>query len=405
MTAIAFAALWIFVFAVPWENIVVIPGIGTIGRLTGMAALGLAVLSVVISGRVRRPQPFHVAALLFVVWAGLNAFRTADQARGIGKFATYLQLFLVLWMIWELAPSFSRQRRLMLAYVCGAYVAAINTIIVYRTLTVAPVALGDTGDRFAAQGFDPNDLGMTLALAVPMAWYLGMTYPRPLIRWLCRLYLPVALVAIGLTASRGALLASIVALLVIPASMTQLSPAKIAAVVFLLFASGATAMTYIPQASWDRFATTRTELEKGSLNSRLRIWRDGVRAFSHKPLIGYGTSGFNWAVRSQSHNSYLGVLVEQGIIGFTIYMAMFVSVFVRILRMPPMERRCALVLLATVCIAMLPLGWDDRKPVWVILALLTALGAALEARRVAFQPMPSQIRRRPVPISRQSVAP
>jgi O-antigen ligase len=99
------------------------------------------------------------------------------------------------------------------------------------------------------------------------------------------------------------------------------------------------------------------------------------------------------------------VLVEQGIIGFAIYMAMFVSVFIKILRMPPMERRCALVLMATVAVAMLPLGWDDRKPVWVSLALLTALGAALEARRIAFQPMPGQIPRRPVPISRQSVAP
>lgn len=404
MTAIAYAALWIFVFAVPWENILVIPGIGTISRLTGMAALGLAVLAVVITGRVRRPQPFHLAALLFVIWAGLGAFRTADQARGFGKFATYFQLLLVLWMIWELAPSFKRQRALMLAYVCGAYVAAVNTIVVYRTVTGTPSPLGGGGSRFAAQGFDPNDLGMTLALGLPMAWYLGMTYPRPLMRWLCRGYIPVGLVAIGLTGSRGALVASIVALTVIPLSMTQLSPAKIVAAVFLLFASGAAAVAYIPQTSWDRFATTRTEVASGTLNSRLRIWKDALQAFSHKPVIGYGTSGFNWAVRSQSHNAYLGVLVEQGIIGFMMFAAMFVAVFLKILRMPPMERRFALVLMATVGVAMLPLGWDDRKPVWVILALLTALGAALEARRVGLHPMLPHVSRRPIPIPRSRAA-
>ena len=399
MTAVAYAALWIFVFAVPWENMIVLPGIGTIGRLMGMVALGFAVLAAVVQARVRRPQPFHVAAALFVVWAGIAVFRTADEGRAIGKFGTYFQLLLVLWMIWELAPSFKRQRGLFLAYVLGAYVAAANTVMVYRA------GIGSTNKRFAAQGFDPNDLGMTLALAIPMSWYLGMTFQQPLIRWLCRLYMPLALVAIGLTGSRGALIASIMALLIVPVSMTQLSPGRIAGGILLVFISGAAAVTFIPDTSWNRFATTRQEVIGGNMNSRLVVWKMGLQAFSKKPLLGYGTSGFNWAVRSQSHNSYLAVLVEQGIIGFAMYAAMFIAVFIKIMRMPTMERRFALVLMATLGVAMLPLGWDDRKPVWVILALLTALAAALPSRAAGSQPIPQRFPRRPaMPIARQPAA-
>jgi O-antigen ligase len=401
MTSLAYAALWIFVFAVPWENIILISGIGTIGRLMGMVAAGFALMAALISGRVRRPQPFHVAAVLFVICAGFGVFRTVDEARAIGKFGTYFQLLVVLWMIWELAPSFRHQRGLLLAYVLGAYVAAINTIMVYRSL------LGTNVRRFSAQNFDPNDLGMTLALAIPMAWYLGMTYHQPIMRWVCRAYMPLALVAIGLTGSRGALVASIVALLIVPVSMTQLSPSRVAAGIFLIFASGAAAVSYIPATSWERFGTTRREVltSSGNVNSRLVVWKMGLRAFSHRPLVGYGTSGFNWAVRSQAHNSWLAVLVEQGIIGFAMYAAMFITVFIRILRMPTMERRFAMVLLATVCIAMLPLGWDDRKPVWVILAVLTALAAALPTRTSSFQPLPQPFPRRPIRIARQPAAP
>lgn len=373
MTTVAYAALWLFCFAVPWENIILIPGVGTISKLFGIVAMGFAILAALSSARVRRLQPFHIAALLFVMWAGLGAFYVADEGRGLNKFGTYFQLFLVLWMIWELAGTPRRQLGLLFAYVCGATVAATNTIMVYRSL----LGTERYSRRFAAEGFDPNDLGMTLALALPMAWYLGMTYKQPLMRWLCRAYIPLGLVAIGLTGSRGALVASLVALLIVPLSVTQLSRARITAAVLLLVVSGVIAVAYIPTTSWERFGTTKSEVEGGTLNDRLFIWKAGMRAFSHQPLMGYGTSGFNWAVHSQPHNAYLAVLVENGFVGFVFYMAMFFTVFTKLLNLPPLERRFTLVLLATLGVAMLPLGWEDRKPVWFILGTLAALSQGL----------------------------
>jgi O-antigen ligase len=391
MTSIAYAALWLFCFAVPWENSVVIPGLGTISKLLGIVAMGFAILAALSSASVRRLQPFHIVALLFVIWAGLGAFYVADEARGLNKSATYFQLFLVLWMIWELGSNFRRQLGLLFAYVCGAIVGATNTILVYRSV------LGSgTARRFAAEGFDPNDLGMTLALALPMAWYLGMTYKQPLMRWICRAYIPLGLVAIGLTASRGALLASIVALLIVPLSVTQLSRAKITGAILLLVVSGVIAVSFIPKTSWDRFGTTKSEVEGGTLNDRLFIWKAALRAFSHQPIMGYGTTGFNWTVHSQSHNSYLSVLIENGIVGLALFLAMFFTVFVKLLNLPPLERRFSLVLLATLGIAILPLGWEARKPVWFILGMLAALSQGDVARmgRAVWQ----QGARRPAPL-------
>jgi len=377
MRSLAYAGVWIFVFSLPWQNLVVIPGIGVVSKLTGMLAMGFALLVVAVSGRLRRWHLFHVAALLFVLWnaAVLMVIYTSPVLPN--KFWTFVQLFLAVWAVWELSPSVQRQLGLLTAYVFGAYVAAFGTIRLFRQE-------GDAMLRFAAGGGDANELAMILALALPMAWYLGMTSRRPLLRWVYRAYLPVGLVALGLTGSRGGMLTSIVALLIVPLTMARLSAGRRAVAITLLVISGALAVTFVPQALIQRLATTGTQVtEEGGLSGRYRIWSAGVKAFAQKPLVGHGTSSFRGATSpwmggeaKVAHNSFLSVLVEEGMIGLVLYMTMFWAVLLAVLRLPQLERRFALVLLAALVVAMTPLTWEDRKPVWIILAILVGLSQA-----------------------------
>ena len=377
MTSLAYAALWLFVFSIPWENVIFIPGVGAVTRLTGMLAAGIVGLVIVASGRMRRWHVFHVAALLFVIWAGCSLLiSSVNLVKLPTRFWTFVMLFVVVWMIWELAPSGQRQLGLLIAYVCGAYVSAVDTILAYRRGA-------REFSRFAAGGFDPNDLAMTLALALPMAWYLGMTYRRPLLRWLCRAYLPIGLLAIGLTGSRGGMLASVPALLIVPLSMTNLSPGRLASTIAVLGLAGALGVVYVPEALVQRLGTTGTEIGDLSFGNRFELWVAGLHAFAHRPLVGYGTSGFVQAITPElgsmsrvAHNSFLSVLVEQGIVGLLFYLTMLFAVFRAVLGLSGLERRFALVLIATLVVAMLPLTWEDRKPVWFILAALLGLSQA-----------------------------
>jgi O-antigen ligase/polysaccharide polymerase Wzy-like membrane protein len=375
MVSLAYVALWVFVFTLPWELLIVLPGVSIVSQAAGIVAAALAVLAIMISGRVRRWHGFHIAALCFVLWVGcsLVLFTVGGVPK---KFYTWLQLFVVALMVWELAVSSRRVLGLMSAYVIGAYVAALDTILLYRR---------EAGElrRFTAGGFDPNDLAMTLALALPMAWYLGITYRRPLARWVCRGYVPVGLVAIGLTGSRGGMVASMVALLVVPLSMTRLTPGRLATAIAMLAISGALVVAYIPEKIVQRLATTSSEVEDADFGGRFKLWRAGLNAFTQKPLAGYGAGGFKGAITPQlgslaqvAHDSYISVLVEHGIVGFLLYATMILAVVRAALRLPRAERRFALVLLATLGTAMLPLTWEDRKPVWFILAAVLGLSQA-----------------------------
>jgi len=379
MISVGYVALWIFIFSLPWEAVIITGGTAVVPRLTGAVALGSAALAVTLTGRLRRWHGFHIAALLFVILGGLNLF--FSQSRVPAKYYTFVQLFLVLWMMWEIARSQRALRGLLLAYVMGAYVAALLTVMVFHSHT-------GTLRRYTAGDFNPNWLAMTLVLAVPMAWYLSTVYQQRLLRLVCRAYLPVGLLAVGLTGSRGGMVTAAVALMIVPLSMTRLTLGRLIGAMATLGLTAAVAVTYVPQKVVDRLATTSTAVSTGSFGGRFRFWNAGLEAFAQKPLLGYGTGGFIRAIYPilgpeslVAHNSFISLLVEQGLLGLLLYCTMMATVFWAVLRLPRYDRRFALLLLVTLFIAMSPTSWEDRKPVWFILAALLGLSQAPVAAR------------------------
>src|ERR671919_2711306 len=123
MKSIAYAALWLFVFVLPWEGVVRVNNMAIMSRATGMLAMGCAVFAVLSSGRLRRWHALHISAFLFVLTAGFELLVYHFGTRLPDKFYTYVQLFLMIWMIWELAPSRNHVLGLLFAYVLGAYLA------------------------------------------------------------------------------------------------------------------------------------------------------------------------------------------------------------------------------------------------------------------------------------------
>ena len=73
---IAIGALALFVFGIPTENRVSIPGIGSLSRLIGVVAFGLAVVSLFGRGsmRFRTPSLFLLIAAAFVTWSAVTVF-------------------------------------------------------------------------------------------------------------------------------------------------------------------------------------------------------------------------------------------------------------------------------------------------------------------------------------------
>jgi O-antigen ligase len=214
-----------------------------------------------------------------------------------------------------------------------------------------------------------------------------MVNERAWVRMVCRGYLPVAIVALGLSGSRGGMIATMIALLIVPLSMQNLTPGKLVTAIAMLGVSGGLAIAYTPETLIERLGSTGTEVTSGGLSGRLKLWKAGLRAYEEHPVFGYGSGYFKTAITpilgtaSQvAHNSYISILVEQGVVGWTLYMSMLLMVFLAVMAQPPPERRFGLVLLATLLTAMLPLTWEDRRPTWFVLSSLLGFACAYRGR-------------------------
>ena len=393
--------VWLFVFTVPWQNMLVLPGVGTVSALAGAMAIVATVLNLALSGRVRPFIGFHWAALSFFIWVFLSAFWAVARAESVLKdVGTYFQILVMLWAMWQASSSRDRVLSLLQAFVLGAYVAAGDTIINYLT----GVGFREEAERFSATGFDPNDLGAVLALALPMAWYLASTAPRGIWRWINRLYLMVGTVGILLTGSRGAMIATIVALAVIPWTLTHIRRGLRIAAIVIMIAGGLVAVQFVPTELFERLSTTGSEISEGTLNNRLRVWKAGLAEVPARPFHGYGPAGWYPTLGLRignvaPHNTWLAILVEQGLVGLTLFLSMFAALIARLLTLPVFERRAGLIQLSTLVIAITPLGWQQHKASWLILALVAGWACMLAPPR-EISPLPTREqgrRRRVVP--------
>jgi len=377
---IAFGSLWLLVFTMPWEDAITIPGFGTSVRLIGMVTCGLGALAILERGRVRKPAIGHVVMALFVVLAVLSFLWSLYPEGTLIEAFSYVQLFIMVWLIWELAPGVQEQMHLMRAYVFGTFVSGIDTVYLFLSHQESVY------QRYAGAKLDANDLGLIMALSIPMSYYLLIQNHGRMV-WVYRVHLILAGTTILLTASRGATLATVVALAIVPLTQARLGGRQRVALLLTVILLIGGILFLVPETSWERLATVPTEFEQGTFTGRTIIWKAGWEIFRAHPFFGIGANAFRVIVSRElgepirmgeadpappAHNTFLSVLVEQGVLGFLVFCGMLGALAVSLRGMPPFPQRLWIVSLAVWVVGVSSLTWEMRKPTWFFFGLLMA---------------------------------
>jgi O-antigen ligase len=375
LSRVAFGLFCVFVFAIPWENALLFPEIGTISRLLGLVAFPVAVLAILESGQLRWPSVPFVLMSLFVAWGSLSYLWTADAEASNTLIPLWLQNLGMVGLIWELAVRRARQLLLMQAYVFGTFVSAADTLFSYlRGQEV-------NYQRYAGSGFDPNDLGLVLALSLPISFYLATVQRRSRVVWVYRLQQLLAISAIGLTSSRAAFISAAVALIYVPLASLNMAFREKCAFLLLGVITVGCALTLLPASSWQRLRGTGTELEEGTWDARKPIWSAGLEVFQDHPIRGVGAGAFDAATQRAlvkeevAHNTFLSILVEEGLLGFGLFLLFLLSLVLPALQLPNLERNLWLIMLATWAIGAFTLTWENRKPTWFFFGLIATWSA------------------------------
>jgi O-antigen ligase len=388
---IAFASLWLLVFAIPWEDAITIADFGTTARLIGMLAGGLGILAIVERGRVRRLSLAHIIMALFVALAAVSYLWSLYPEGTQEQAFSYIQLLAMAWLIWELSPRAREQRRLMQAYLLGTCVSGIDTL--YRYLSHQESAY----QRYAGARLDANDLGLIMALSIPVSYYL-LIESKGKIVCVYILQLVLAGTTILLTASRGAALATLVAVAIVPLTHARLTTRQRIAVLLTVSLLAYGALAFVPSTSWDRLSTVPNEFAQGTLTGRTVIWKAGWELFRAHPFLGIGANAFRLIVSRvlaepihpdeygrapapPAHNTFLSVLVEQGVIGLTLFCALLGVLALSLRALPPFQQKLWIVCLGVWVVGVSSLTWEMRKPTWFFFGLLMAQCGSMAQRR------------------------
>jgi O-antigen ligase len=372
---IAQLLLLILVFTIPWEySLDLGEPLGPIARVAGVLLLLAAVPAVLQAGRVRALSALHWAVLALYLWICCSYFWTIEPAATLEKMRGFFQEMMIVWLVWEFAEGPGDLRGLLRAYVAGSWVLAALTLANFAS----PEAVAAGQIRFVAEGLDPNDAARFLDLGFPFAALLFEGESRWPGRLLAIGYLPLGLVAVLLTASRGGFLAAVAALLGCGLLLARGRPMRVLGAALALPALGAALWFVVPHETFDRLATISEQLEGGSLNDRVNIWAQGWQAFVRAPLAGTGAGTFVGAAGlapiDTAHNTALSIAVGGGLIA----LFLFVGVVALVVRAAAGLRGSPRLAMATALLVWgmtsLTATVEENRTTWLLFALVAAAG-------------------------------
>jgi len=375
MRRLAWGLLLLFAFAVPWEySLDLGEPLGNIARIAGLLLLLVGIPAVLQAGRLRTPGPLQWLVLALYLWFCCSYFWTIDPSATLEKMRGYFQEMMIVWLVWEFADSSNDLRNLLRGYVAGSWVLAALTLANFAS----PEAISAGQIRFAAAGQDPNDVARFLDLGFPLAALLLSSERRWPARVLSLGYLPLGLVAVLLTASRGGSLAALVALAGCAALLARGHARGVLAGILALPAIAFVLWIAVPRGTFERLATIPAELQGGDLNQRLNIWTAGWDAFVKAPLFGTGVGSFVSAAGlnplDTAHNTALSILVGGGLCALFLALAIVAMAVQSVLQTAGVLRLALATALVVWGITSLVATVEENRTTWLLLGLIALAG-------------------------------
>lgn len=366
--------LALFAVGLPLD-VILATRLGSSSVILGVPLGAAGAWQVIRTGRVRKMAPALLVLAAFAAWSAVTLAWARDHRAVVVRVTTVAQLLAFVWLSWQLIRSAREIRATLMGYLLGCVIAVIDA---WRGFQSGREMLAY--NRYAAEAFDPNDMAVTLALGIPMAAYLAVSAGRPA-ALVAPLYVPLALVGIALSGSRGGALAAGAGVAAALVCVARRGKVMLVWAIVLLAAGAAVVGVGVPDDSWARVYTIRQQVATGSVGDRAPIWAAGVGVLAEHPIAGIGTGGFSHAVApvlgvgNVAHNTPLSIAVETGAVGLVLFLAVLGAIVVAVRRCDRDERVFAFGLLFTWLVGTASLTWEMHKATWLVLLIGAALGA------------------------------
>ena len=371
-------ALGLYAFLIPFESMTTLDnGTGptaTLLRYVGLLALFVTLGVGWLRERIMRPPQTALFWSLFILWGGISILWAIDEEMALNRLPTALGLWLLYMAVVSVRMTAKEFSWIVLLTILGGLSA--STYSGYMFLRTGG-AIGRASLTEGSTLSDPNFFAAALLLPLSLSFggvLSSRTWPR---RMLFLTGTGVIAFAVFLTMSRGALAAvaaiTFIFLFRLRLNWRLLLPV-VAAVVALLF---------MPQVFFERMQGAASS----RISGRQDIWQIGIHSLKSYGAFGAGLENFQHAFQRYagtsrffagdqrtSHNIYLCVSVELGILG-VLFMFLAVRSHLRAFPRPAknIPTSAQLVAFEAACWGMLISGFSVdilwRKAFWFVWAL------------------------------------
>ena len=285
-----------------------------------------------VRGPVFKFSPLHSIALVFILWIFISNPQAAILGKSRNWMLTFAQLWILLYMAGDLLDTPRKQKAVMVVFSIFAIISAFFAIVTG--------GIGESVDTsIRAVGFVDNANAAARYFVVAMVFltYLRSLTNNPALKFLSLLGIFITYFGVFYTVSRTGIL-----LLFAAQGLIFLFQGKGGNRVglILLYILGLVALWFLSQSIFDIIRSIFPTIIKGedTLGLRYNLWESGWLMFLDHPFRGVGIGRYIEEVgpyiytlegphrwNSVAHNTYISVLSETGVVGFGLFLTMFVT--------------------------------------------------------------------------------
>lgn len=342
------AALAAMLAFVPIEGFAsLVPGSFTLPRLLGLVAFACFAGNMLMRGRQLKVDAGAKMFFAFIAWGFASSFWAADREAAYSLVFILLQLALFYVLCLNLLESPLAMRIALGSYIAGC---AVSSLWAMRNFDSHAFATRQLQRVSSVEDMNPNDFGRMVGFGLLANLFLLLDAPTRWMRYAAWAAFPPLLIGLVLSKGRGAWMAFAVALLVLfwrlPKSRGTYYAAGALFGVFALTAVAGFELGYFDKSLEDRFSET---MGRDPTAQRTDIWKVGLHLVFANPIAGVGFN--NFPVRfndymhgvetdvfpgfnKDPHNVFLAAAGETGLIGFSLFIGIFIILYRALARAP-----------------------------------------------------------------------
>lgn len=267
--------------------------------------------------------PQNFLFVLLGVMMLLSTFYASSLEDSFNDIYFYLKYTILYFLIINMLDSWKDVRNMMwLLTITGVLMFGYGIYLyLFSGITVSGIRLISLID-------DPNSFAIKLIPLVAFSYVLFKTEKIFVLKALSSFALLLVTAAVILTFSRGGILALLLVLSLI--AINEIKTLK--SFVLVVGLLSLTLPLLLKEIFVFRFSTLSKITGDVSFIQRLKILEGGVAMFLEQPFLGVGVGNFVTHIKDYSkilvglvaHNSYLHVAAELGVIGLTLFLALFI---------------------------------------------------------------------------------